>query len=623
MVRTYSVSSVGKHEAATDLIVFTALRAAGYVDGAFNPIIKNVDVGVHKSDHPEVNRLLSSASKRQTGNQGFPEFIICDRENNIAIVIENKRDIKFHMHEKLEENISSYAVNGALWYARILKDSFDTIAIGISGTDPQSLLVDTFIWKKSADFFHNLGVHELLSIGEYRRLLSESGQIELDSATAISELADKASQINDFLRDVMGVIEHKRLYVLGSILFALEAPVFKMSYSQSNGDPDLALLINQTVERKIDGANLKHKDLIKNELKPVLLALGSSRERAHSLYPNGPLLELVRLVDSSLLKFHRNRELDMMSFFFNVFLSYSTSGGSDLGIVLTPAHITKLFCDLVDLQVDDKVLDICAGTGGFLTAAWKKIALSGAYSPDEKERFRTTSLFGVESEQSLYAISALNMFINKDGGANLAYGDSFALTDYVQSLNCNVGFLNPPYSDKIYSEISFVELLLDSLLPGGTGIVIIPVNAVSSRTKVHSDILETKKRILGKHNLLASIQMPINLFYPKGTETIILIFRTGEENEGTTWLAKYDDGYELIRQRKTRTPTPNAQLNHEALIAAYKLKTESEWSLNKELSYTDQWVYTVHESASYSLSEMDLQVVLNEYIGYLYHHHYK
>ena len=88
----------------------------------------------------------------------------------------------------------------------------------------------------------------------------------------------------------MGVIEHKRLYVLGSILFALEAPVFKMSYSQSNGDRDLAQLINQTVERKIDGANLRHRDLIKDELRPVLLALGSTREKAHELYPNGPLL---------------------------------------------------------------------------------------------------------------------------------------------------------------------------------------------------------------------------------------------------------------------------------------------------------------------------------------------
>jgi len=613
---------VAKHEAATDLIVFTELRRAGYVDGSFKSILQKVDVGVRTSNHPEAQKLLAGASKQKTGKQGYPEYIICDRENNIAIVIENKRDIRYHSSPDTESNVDQYAVNGALWYAKILKESFDTIAIGISGTDPQSLLVDTFAWKKNADFFHNLGIREVLPIQEYHRLLSVSDLAEKTPSQSIAELADKATQINDFLRDVMGVIEHKRLYVLGSILFALEAPVFKMSYSQSNGDRDLAQLINQTVERKIDGANLRHRDLIKDELRPVLLALGSTREKAHELYPNGPLLELVRLVDSSLLKFHRNRELDMMSYFFNVFLSYSTSGGSDLGIVLTPAHITKLFCDLSQVKASDKVLDICSGTAGFLTAAWKTVALSEAVSPEQKEYFRCNSLFGVESEQSLYTISALNMFINKDGGANLFYGDSFSLKDTVSSLNCNIGFLNPPYSDKIYSEIAFAELLLDSLLPGGLGIAIIPVNSVSSRTKVHNDILETKKRILEKHNLIASIQMPINLFYPKGTETIIVVFKTGEPNSGSTWLARYDDGYELIRQRKARTPTLQAQDCHDNLVEAYNLRLETDFSFNKVLDYRDQWVYTVHEASDYSVTQQDLQVVLNEYISYLYQNHY-
>jgi type I restriction-modification system DNA methylase subunit len=189
-------------------------------------------------------------------------------------------------------------------------------------------------------------------------------------------------------------------------------------------------------------------------------------------------------------------------------------------------------------------------------------------------------------------------------------------------LNCNIGFLNPPYSDKIYSEIAFAELLLDSLLPGGLGIAIIPVNSVSSRTKVHNDILETKKRILEKHNLIASIQMPINLFYPKGTETIIVVFKTGEPNSGSTWLARYDDGYELIRQRKARTPTLQAQDCHDNLVEAYNLRLETDFSFNKVLDYRDQWVYTVHEASDYSVTQQDLQVVLNEYISYLYQNHY-
>ena len=50
-------------------------------------------------------------------------------------------------------------------------------------------------------------------------------------------------------------------------------------------------------------------------------------------------------------------------------MSYSGGDGQTLGIVLTPKHITELFCDLVDLKPTDVVFDPCCGTGGFLIAA--------------------------------------------------------------------------------------------------------------------------------------------------------------------------------------------------------------------------------------------------------------
>lgn len=46
-------------------------------------------------------------------------------------------------------------------------------------------------------------------------------------------------------------------------------------------------------------------------------------------------------------------------------MSYSGGDGQTLGIVLTPKHITDLFCKLADLKDDDIVLDPCCGTGGF------------------------------------------------------------------------------------------------------------------------------------------------------------------------------------------------------------------------------------------------------------------
>ena len=57
-------------------------------------------------------------------------------------------------------------------------------------------------------------------------------------------------------------------------------------------------------------------------------------------------------------------------------MSYSGGDGQTLGIVLTPAHICELFCDLLEIQPDDVVLDPCCGTAGFLVAAMHHMLLA-------------------------------------------------------------------------------------------------------------------------------------------------------------------------------------------------------------------------------------------------------
>ncbi len=609
-------------EKAVDMIVFSLLRQNGYVDGAFNSK-NNVEVWAKKSTNNKINGLLKSSSKNKKGNLGFPEYIIFHEKEELVIVIENKKETKFHYKEPLTEDIQKYAVNGALWYASFLKDEFNVIAIGISGNSVEDLVIDTFAWKKGSEFFNNLNLNKIYPIENYTEKLSKSN-IERSSKESFLNLNKKANDINQFLRDVLGVIEHERLYVLGSILYALEDPIFRVSYPHTNNAKDLATFLFQTVERKVKGSNVKEKQLIIDELKPVLLGLGINEKRKlKEKYPNGILAQLIRDIDNILFEYHSNREIDLMSTFFNVFLSYSTSGGSDLGIVLTPTHITNLFCELADIKVNSKILDICVGTGGFLTSAWRKIALDEELTHSQKEAFRLANLYGIEKERNIYTIVALNMFINKDGKSNLLIGDAFELSKDVRSFECNVGFINPPYSDSIYSEIAFVELMLDNLLPNSVGVAIIPVNAVSGRTKKHADIHDVKKRILNKHSLIASIQMPSQLFYPKGTETIVLVFKTGVPNSSETWLAKYDDGFELIKHQKARTPTAQSKENYEYLIDSYRKRTETDFSFLKLMTENDQWVYTIHEDVNYFISESDLQETVNEYVSYLYLNGYK
>lgn len=611
-------------EKVTDMIVFSLLLTNGYVDGAFDNIEKDVYVWPKKSENEEIKRLLSTASKRKTGKPGYPEYIIYDNVSNLVIVIENKKSTDKHIYEQsLTEKVDDYAVNGALWYASKLKDEFDVIAIGVSGNKIDSLEIDSYLWNKKSETFNNLNKHEIMRIQWYRDMLSEKAASSSD-LNDVTKMNDKAKELNEFLRNYLGVIEHERLYVLGSILFALEDHTFKMGYSRYRNDANLASAIWQVVSSKIEGSQLDNKEIVSNELKSTLLGLkDAQKEGVKEKYPNGALRELVRRVDNILYDYHKHGELDIISVFFNVFLSYSTSGGSDLGIVLTPPHITKLFCDLAKVDLGSKILDICTGTGGFLTSSWKTVKLNDSYTNEQKETFRQNNLFGVEKDKNIYTIVALNMFINKDGRSHIFKGDCFSLKDNVKGFKCNRGFINPPYSDSVYSELQFVELMLDSLLPNSIGVAIVPVNSVSSRTKKHFGINEVKKRILQKHKLLASIQMPQNLFYPKGTETIILVFETGVAHEGNTWFSKFDDGYELIKHQGTRTPGPNAKKQYDSFLKAYEKKKETDFSFNKEIRYDEQWVYTMYADPDYEIEDSDLQGTVNEYIAYLFKNNYK
>lgn len=52
-----------------------------------------------------------------------------------------------------------------------------------------------------------------------------------------------------------------------------------------------------------------------------------------------------------------NGREDYLGRFYGEFVSYSGGDGQALGVVLTPRHITELFCELVDLKPTDVIFD--------------------------------------------------------------------------------------------------------------------------------------------------------------------------------------------------------------------------------------------------------------------------
>lgn len=61
------------------------------------------------------------------------------------------------------------------------------------------------------------------------------------------------------------------------------------------------------------------------------------------------------------IRYNRDGE-DYLGRFYGEFMSYSGGDGQSLGIILTPKHITNLFCDLLDVKPNDIVFDLCCGS---------------------------------------------------------------------------------------------------------------------------------------------------------------------------------------------------------------------------------------------------------------------
>ena len=84
---------------------------------------------------------MQTASKRGTGNAGYPEFVSVVKD--FIIVVEDKADLS--KHEKLtdtgiistaQKDITDFAVNGAYFYAKhIAQNSYfrKVFSIGVSG----------------------------------------------------------------------------------------------------------------------------------------------------------------------------------------------------------------------------------------------------------------------------------------------------------------------------------------------------------------------------------------------------------------------------------------------------------------------------------------------------------
>jgi type I restriction enzyme M protein len=256
---------------------------------------------------------------------------------------------------------------------------------------------------------------------------------------------------------------------------------------------------------------------------------------------------------------------------------------------------------LANVTKNSKVLDLCAGTGGFLISAMHQMGRT-AVTDAEHKAIREQGLVGVEQQPHMFALAASNMILRGDGKANLYQGSCFdeAIARAAKAHECDVGLLNPPYSQKATDlhELAFVKQMLDCLAPGGTGVAVVQMsNAISPHSM--------REEILAAHTLEAVMSLPNDLFYPVGVVTCIMVFtahRPHSASNRDTWFGFWKDDGHIKVKHLGRTDTEHRWPTlRDHWVDAYRNRREVVGqSVMRKVTATQEWCAEAYMETDYA-----------------------
>lgn len=579
----------------------------------FNSYSDECTIEEKKSSIPKIDKLLKNASKK-AGGKGYPEFIISLLKNpDFIIVVECKADIAKHQSPTLDQ-YEKYAVDGALLYASFLSKEYDVLAIGVSGQTLKELKVSHYLYLKGERNAVPIFGNKLLDIESY-----VNGYLKSDE-----KFKQDYNALLVFSRELNIELHHHKIpekdraLLISSILIALEDKAFRKAYREYDKPEDLSNFLVDTVSNVLRKANLLGK-----KLENLKIQFGFIRTDTSLSTKQDVLRDLIDSIDKNINRFIKTHEYyDVLGQLYIEFLRYANSD-KGLGIVLTPPHITELFCELASVNKNSLVYDNCAGTGGFLISALSKMVKDAKGDLNKVKTIKEKQIIGVEYQAHIFALACSNMYLHQDGKANIINGDCFdpKVMERVKKFQPTVGFLNPPYKadkKKDTEELEFVLNNLEVLESGGTCIAIVPMqSALAQKGKIY----ELKKQLLQKHTLEAVLSMPNELFFNSdtGMVTCVMIFTSHKAHPANkeTYFGYYkDDGF-VKRKNKGRIDAFGKWqgIKEEWLSSYINRKPKAGFSVNKVVTADDEWCTEAYMETDYStLTKEDFIKTLKSFV---------
>lgn len=291
----------------------------------------------------------------------------------------------------------------------------------------------------------------------------------------------------------------------------------------------------------------------------------------------------------------------------NLYTKAGSKDGHGLGIVLTPSMVTNLMCDLINVNSDSHVLDLCCGAGAFPIAAinhGSKHILALEYQPEMAE------------------LAKENIKLSGGNPDSVHVTDSFKY-DKFDDFKADRLLLNPPYSYDQKGQ-PFLKLGLDHLEDEGLAAIIIMSKAGNGGAA------EINKEILKGNTLLASVEMTEKLFYPAASvSTCIYVLRHGRahdfEHDKVKFIKFSDDGFN--RTKRTFSiksgDDPDSLYNH--VLNLYREgkddndgKYDDEYIEDTITNSGDDWNFDYHHEMDLRAKPEDFYKVVKNYQDFLF-----
>lgn len=558
---------------------------------------------------------LNNYTSGGTG-KGQPEFIITFNDDaDLLIVVECKASQSKHKSDDLGHP-KDYAVDGALYYAKFLKQQYNVVTVAVSGTKKDCMKVSTYYWQRGFDMPQELSrVNIILEPHNYQKYLRGE---QITIAYSVEDIRATAVDMSNKLRVAKVTANDKPIFIAG-ILIALQDKDFSREYSSASSLRSLTNRLHNAISDVLGEANIRD-DRINNIINTFENVASLDHFKSTPMHEDSSLRWFINELDMKIkpMMAHADSAVDALGEFYSEFIKFSNGDdGKALGIVLTPQHLTDFMTEVAGVNKHSRVVDICAGSGSFLVTAMSKMFHEA--NPKEIENIRDHGLFGVEADPHIYTLCIANMIVRRDGKSNIHYGNCFnpEIASHLRSEHIDVGLINPPYSQNDHNELAFVEQLLSILTTRGIGVAVVPINCVLGNT-----CKTERERLFSRNTLEAVFSMPTEIFNPAASAPpCVMVWTAGVPHPKghKTFFGYYrDDGFVKRKPLGRIDAFGRWEQIREEWLELYRTKTEKPGlSVMRCVEHTDEWVAEAYMETDYSkLSCADFERKMKEYIAF-------